>query len=52
MSAGETQLSVEGAGLIPTIVGLGVVYVAITLGMLLNPALRRMDAAPPTVATS
>jgi MFS family permease len=43
---------IEGAGLIPTIVGLGLVYVAITLGMLLNPALRRMDAAPPTVATS
>src|SRR5215212_1268705 len=43
---------IEGAGLIPTIVGLGVVYVAMTLGMLLNPALRRMDAAPPGVATS
>ena len=42
---------IEGAGLIPTIVGLGIVYVAITLGMLLNPALRRMDAAPPTLAT-
>ena len=43
---------IDGAGLIPTIVGLGVVYVAMTLGMLLNPALRRMDAAPPGVATS
>jgi len=43
---------IEGAGLIPTIVGLGVVYVAMTLDMLLNPALRRMGAAPPTVATS
>jgi hypothetical protein len=43
---------IEGAGLIPTIVGLGVVYVAMTLDMLLNPALRRRDAAPPTVATS
>ena len=51
MSA-ETQVSVEGAGLIPTIVGLGVVYVAIMLGMLLNPELCRMDAAPPAVATS
>ena len=52
MSAGETPVSVDGAGPIPTIVGLDVVYVAITLGMLLNPALRRMDAVPPTVATS
>jgi len=43
---------IEGAGLIPTIVGLDVVYLAITLGMLLNPALRRMDAAASTVATS
>ncbi|HKF88764.1 MAG TPA: hypothetical protein VKB85_11920 [Propionibacteriaceae bacterium] len=52
MSVGETQVSAEGAGQIPTIVGLGVVYVAITLDMLLNPALHRMDAAPPAVATS
>jgi len=43
---------IEGAGSIPTIVGLGIVYVAVTLGILLNPALPRMDAAPPTVATS
>jgi hypothetical protein len=42
---------IEGAGLIPTIVGVCAVYVAITLGMLLNPALRRMDTAPRTVAT-
>jgi MFS family permease len=34
---------VEGAGLVPTIVGLGVLYLAVTLGMLLNPALRRLD---------
>jgi hypothetical protein len=43
---------IEGAGLIPPIVGLGIVYVAVTPGMLLNPVLRRIDAAPPTVATS
>ncbi|MGY1700212.1 MFS transporter [Geodermatophilus sp. SYSU D00766] len=46
---------VEGAGLVPTIVGLGVLYLAVTLGMLLNPALRRLDddrtpAAPALVA--
>jgi MFS family permease len=35
---------VEGAGLVPTIVGLGVLYLAVTLGMLLNPALHRLDA--------
>jgi MFS family permease len=35
---------IEGAGLVPTIVGLGVLYLAVTLGMLLNPALRRLDA--------
>jgi len=38
---------IEGAGLVPTIVGLGVVYLAVTLGMLLNPALRRLDADRP-----
>jgi hypothetical protein len=30
---------------VPTIVGLCAVYVAVMLGMLLNPALRRMDTA-------
>jgi MFS family permease len=34
---------IEGAGLAPTIVGLGAVYLAVLLGMLLNPALRRLD---------
>ena len=41
---------IEGAGLVPTIVALGVVYLIVTLGMLLNPALRRLDTdrtAPP-----
>jgi hypothetical protein len=40
-------------GLIPTIVGMGVVYVVVTIGMFFNPALREMDvrrepAAEPT----
>ena len=35
---------IEGAGLVPTIVALGAIYVAVTLGMLLNPALRGMDS--------
>jgi hypothetical protein len=30
---------------VPTIVALGVVYLAVTLGMLLNPALRRLDTS-------
>lgn len=34
---------VEGAGLIPSVVGMGAVYLAVTLGMFLNPALRAMD---------
>jgi MFS family permease len=36
--------AIEGAGLVPTIVTLGTIYLAVTLGMLLNPVLRRMDA--------
>jgi hypothetical protein len=43
---------IEGVALIPMVVGLGLVYVAITLGILLSPALRRIDAVPPTVAVS
>jgi predicted MFS family arabinose efflux permease len=35
---------VEGVGLIPTIVGMGAVYLAVTFGMFFNPALRQMDA--------
>ena len=41
---------IEGAGVVPTIVALGVVYLIVTLGMLLNPGLRRLDTdrtAPP-----
>jgi MFS family permease len=45
--------AVQRAGLIPTIVGMGVVYVVLTIGMFFNPALRGMDvrrepAAAPT----
>jgi MFS family permease len=36
-------VAVQQAGLIPTIVGMGVVYVAVTIGMFFNPALRGMD---------
>ena len=35
---------IEGAGLVRTIVALGAVYLVVTLGMLFNPALRRLDA--------
>jgi predicted MFS family arabinose efflux permease len=35
---------VEGVGLIPTIVGMGAIYLAVTVGMFFNPALRQMDA--------
>jgi hypothetical protein len=34
---------IDEVGLIPTIVGMGAVYFAVTLDMFLNPALRRMD---------
>jgi MFS family permease len=40
-------LVIEGLGLVPTIVALGALYLVLTLGMLLNPALRRMDADRP-----
>jgi predicted MFS family arabinose efflux permease len=35
---------VEGLGLIPTILAMGAIYLAVTFGMFLNPALRQMDA--------
>jgi hypothetical protein len=43
---------VQSAGLIPTIVGMGLVYVAVNLGMFLNPALRGMDARPDRAAAA
>jgi hypothetical protein len=36
-------VAVQRAGLIPTIAGMGVVYVAAMIGMFFNPALRGMD---------
>jgi MFS family permease len=36
-------IAVQRAGLIPTIVGMGVIYVVVTIGMFFNPALRGMD---------
>ncbi|MDQ3864654.1 MAG: MFS transporter [Actinomycetota bacterium] len=35
---------VEGAGLVPTIVSMGAIYLIVTVGMFFNPALRHMDA--------
>jgi predicted MFS family arabinose efflux permease len=35
---------VEGVGLVPTIIGMGAIYLAVTIGMFFNPALRQMDA--------
>ncbi len=34
---------VEGVGLVPTILGMGAIYLAVTVGMFFNPALRQMD---------
>jgi predicted MFS family arabinose efflux permease len=35
---------VEEVGLVPTILGMGAIYLAVTIGMFFNPALRQMDA--------
>jgi MFS family permease len=35
--------AVQGAGLIPTIAGMGILYVVVTIAMFFNPALRGMD---------
>ena len=35
---------VEGVGLVPTILGMGAIYLAVTVGMFFNLALRQMDA--------
>jgi MFS family permease len=43
-------VAVQQAGLIPTIVGMGVVYVVVTIGMFFNPALRGMDVRRGPVA--
>jgi MFS-type transporter involved in bile tolerance (Atg22 family) len=43
-------IAVQQAGLIPTVVGMGVVYVVVTIGMFFNPALRGMDVRRKPVA--
>jgi MFS-type transporter involved in bile tolerance (Atg22 family) len=43
-------VAVQRAGLIPTIVGMGFVYVVVTIGMFFNPALRGMDVRREPVA--
>jgi predicted MFS family arabinose efflux permease len=35
---------VETMGPVPTILGMGAIYLAVTVGMFFNPALRQMDA--------
>jgi MFS family permease len=35
----------EGLGVVPTIVGMGAIYLVATVGMFFNPVLRQMDAA-------
>jgi MFS family permease len=44
LGAALVGLVVEGVGLVPTVLGMGAIYLAVTLGMFLNPALYRMDA--------
>ena len=41
--AAVVGLVIEGAGLIETIAGMGLIYLAMTVSMLFNPALRQMD---------
>jgi hypothetical protein len=43
-------VAVQQAGLIPTIVGMGVIYVVVMIGMFFNPALRGMDVRREPVA--
>ncbi len=35
---------VDEVGLVPTILGMGAIYLGVTVGMFFNPALRQMDA--------
>jgi MFS family permease len=48
--------AVQSGGLIPTLVGMGVLYVLVVIGMFLNPGLRGMDVrhepAPATASAS
>jgi hypothetical protein len=38
---------VQRAGLVPTILGMGAIYLLVTLGMFFNRSLRQMDACEP-----
>ena len=38
----------QAFGLVPTIVGMGLIYVTVTLSMFLNPALKQMDRTAAT----
>jgi hypothetical protein len=40
-------LLVEGIGIVPTIIGMGATYLAVTLTMFLNPVLRQMEVGAP-----
>lgn len=42
-------ICVEAFGLVPTIVGMGLIYITVTLSMFLNPALKQME---PTLAAT
>jgi hypothetical protein len=42
-----TGLAVEGLGVTVTIMAMAVVYLAVTVGMFLRPALRQMDLPAP-----
>jgi MFS family permease len=50
IGAAVAGFAVQRAGLIPTIVGMGLVYLVLTIGMFFNRALRGMDARPELVA--
>ena len=43
-------VAVQQAGLIPTIAGMGVIYVVVTIGMFFNPGLREMDVRDEAVS--
>jgi len=50
--AAVVGLVVEGVGLIETIAGMGLIYIAVTVSMLFNPALREMDPRVPVPSGS
>jgi hypothetical protein len=50
IGADVVGVAVQRAGLIPTLVGMGVVYVVVMIGMFFNPTLRGMDIRREPVA--